>query len=86
MNNPLSGLGDLASLQKKALAMHAALQRETVTVEHNGITVEMRGDQQIISISIDGIVENRVAEAINEAIKKTQELAADKLKDMSSMQ
>ena len=59
--------------------MQAALQQEQVVVEKNGVRVVVRGDQVIHEIEIDGVIENRIADAINEAIKKTQELAARKL-------
>lgn len=83
MFNPLSGLGDLKKLQEQAGKMQKALQAEQVTVEKNGVKVVMRGDQQILTIEIDGVMENRVANAINEAVKKTQELAARKLMEMN---
>ena len=86
MLNPLSGLGDLQKLQQQAKLMQEALQKETVEVEKNGVKVTVRGDQVIMSIEVDGIIENRVAEAVNEAIKKTQELAARKLIEISSQQ
>lgn len=86
MFNPLSGLGDLQKLQQQASQMQAALQQEEVVVEKNGVKVVVRGDQVILSIEVDGVIENRVAEAINEAIKKTQELAAKKLIEISSQQ
>ena len=63
--------------------MQKALQQEEVTVDRNGVTVRVRGDQQILEVSVDGIIENRIADAINEAVKKTQELAARKLIEMS---
>lgn len=84
MFNPLSGLGDLQKLQQQAQQMQAALQQEEVVVEKNGVKVVVRGDQVISSIEVDGVIENRVADAINEAIKKTQELAAKKLIEISS--
>ena len=86
MNNPLSGLGDLQKLQQQAQKMQSALQQEQVVVDRNGVKVTLRGDQQIIEVEIDGVVENRVADAINEAIKKTQELAARKLIEISGGQ
>lgn len=79
----LGGLGDLQKLQQQAQKMQTALQQETVLVEKNGVKITMRGDQQILEVEIDGIVENRVAEAVNEAVKKTQELAAKKLIEIS---
>ena len=79
----LGGLGDLQKLQQQAQKMQSALQQETVVIDKNGVKITMRGDQQILEVEIDGIVENRVAEAVNEAVKKTQELAAKKLIEIS---
>ncbi len=86
MFNPLGGLGDLQKLQQQASQMQQSLQQEEVQVEKNGVRVKVRGDQVIMEIEIDGVIENRIAEAINEAIKKTQELAAKKLIEISQKQ
>lgn len=86
MVNPFGALGDLQKLQQQAQKMQAALQQEQVVVEKNGVKVVIRGDQIIESIEVDGIVENRIAETVNEAVKKTQELAAKKLIEISSQQ
>lgn len=86
MLNPFGALGDLQKLQQQAQKMQAALQQEQVVVEKNGVKVIIRGDQIIESIEVDGIVENRIAETVNEAVKKTQELAAKKLIEISSQQ
>lgn len=86
MLNPFGALGDLQKLQQQAQKMQAALQQEEVVVEKNGVKIIIRGDQIIESIEVDGIVENRIAEAVNEAVKKTQELAAKKLIEISSQQ
>lgn len=86
MFNPLSGLGDLMKLQKQAKQMQEALKDEKIEVEKNGVKVVARGDQQILEVEVDGVMENRVADAINEAVKKTQELAARKLIEISRNQ
>jgi hypothetical protein len=86
MLNPFGALGDLQKLQQQAQKMQAALQQEEVVVEKNGVKVIIRGDQIIESIEVDGIVENRITETVNEAVKKTQELAAKKLIEISSQQ
>ena len=86
MFNPLKALGNINQLQQQAKQMQQSLQQETVTVENNHIKVVMRGDQQVIEVYIDGILDNRIAETINEAIKKTQELAAKKFLEMSQNQ
>lgn len=83
MFNPLKGLGDLRSMQQQAQKMQQALQQEEVVVEKNGIRVVLRGDQVVKEIMVDGSLENRITDAINEAIKKTQELAARKLMEIS---
>lgn len=86
MANPFGALGDLQKLQQQAQQMQAALQQEEVTVEKNGIRVTMRGDQVILEIEVDGVIENRIADAVNEAVKKTQEMAAKKLIEISTQQ
>ena len=73
-------------MQQQAQQMQAALQKEEVTIDKNGVHIVMRGDQQILEISVDGIIENRIAEAISEAVRKTQELAARKLIELSQNQ
>jgi DNA-binding protein YbaB len=79
MFNPLKGLGDIQKLQK----MQQALQREEVTIEKNGVTVRMRGDQKVLAVSVDGNDEQRIVDAINDAVKKTQESAAKTLMSMT---
>lgn len=78
MFNPLKGLGDMAKLHK----IQKKLQEQEIVVEKNGVTVVMRGDQKIKEIEIDGERANRVVEAINEAVRKTQEEAARTLMSM----
>ncbi|OGK64796.1 hypothetical protein A2313_00215 [Candidatus Roizmanbacteria bacterium RIFOXYB2_FULL_41_10] len=82
MINPFKALGDLRNFQQKAQAMQQQLAQEEVTVEKNGIKIVMSGDQKVKSIEIDGVMENRIAEAFAEAVKKTQEIAAQKLMQM----
>jgi nucleoid-associated protein EbfC len=86
MFNPLKTLGNINQLQQQARQMQQSLQQEQVTVEKDGVKVVVRGDQQIIEVTIDGVMENRLVEAINEAIRKTQELAAKKLLEISQNQ
>lgn len=83
MFNPLKGLGDLRQLQQSAQKMQEALKQESLSTEKDGVLVKIRGDQHIIEVSIDGTVDARVAEAINEAIAQTQKLAAKKLLELS---
>lgn len=83
MINPFKGLGDFNKMRQQASKMQAALQKEEVTVEKDGVKVVVRGDQQLILVTIDDKQEDRVARVINEAVRKTQELAAKKLMELS---
>lgn len=82
MFNPFKAIGDMQQFQQKAQAMQKALAAEEVVVERNGIRIVMSGDQKVKEIEVDGVMENRIAEAFAEAIKKTQEIAARKLMEM----
>ena len=64
MINPLAGLGDLQKLQQQAQQMQKALQQEQVVVEKNGVKVVLRGDQQVLEVEVDGVIENRIAEGL----------------------
>lgn len=86
MFNPIKGIQDFYQMQQQAQKMQQALQQEEVVVEKNGIRIVMRGDQKVLEISIDGILENRLVDALNEAIRKTQEMAARKLIEISQNQ
>lgn len=82
MFNPLKGLGDLNQLRKQAQAMQAALSQEEVVVERDGVRIVMTGDQKVKEITVDDMPEVRIAKAIEEALKKTQQIAAQKLMQM----
>lgn len=82
MFNPLKGLGDLNQLRKQAQAMQQALAAEEVVVEKDGVRIVMSGDQKIKELTIDGEPDVRIAQAVEEALKKTQSIAASKLMQM----
>jgi len=88
MFNPiqgLQGLGDKAKLVQEAMKLQKVIQNERVTVEKNGVKVEMSGDQKVVSVEIDGQTANHVKEVFNEAVKKSQEAAAKKIQQMGGM-
>lgn len=82
MFNPLKGLGDLKAMRDQAMQIQKALAQEKLTVEKNGVEVEITGDQKVQSIKSNGRSDEDIKEAVNEAIKKSQELAAQKLQSM----
>lgn len=83
MFNPFKAVGDLKSMRDQAMKMQQVLSAEEVVVEKNGVKVVMSGDQKIKELLIDGQEDYRIKEAIAEAIKKSQEIAARKLTEMS---
>lgn len=83
MFNPFKTIGDLKSMRDQAVKMQQALSQEQVVVEKDGVRVVMSGDQKILEMTIDGQEDNRLREAVAEAIKKSQEIAARKLTEMS---
>lgn len=82
MNNPFSQLGDLKKMRDQAMKIQKELQAEEVSVEKNGVEILITGDQKIKEIKVNGRNDNDVKEAVNEAVKKSQEIAARKLASM----
>lgn len=82
MFNPLKQVGELKKLRDQAMQIQKALQQEQITVEKNGVVVVMTGDQKVVNIATNGKSDNDVKDAINESIKKSQEIAAKKLSQM----
>lgn len=83
MNNPLQKLGDLNQLRQQAIQMQQQLAAEEIEIVHGDIRVVITGDQKIKVFSVQGITSQPAIDALNEAIRKSQELAAKKLQQMS---
>lgn len=75
-------MGDLKKMRDQAMQIQKELQGEEVSVEKNGVEIVITGDQRIKEIKVNGKNDNDVREAVNEAIKKSQEVAAKKLSQM----
>ena len=82
MFNPLGQLGELKKMRDQAMKIQKELQGELVNVEKNGVEIERTGDQKIQEIKTNGRSDDDIREAVNEAIKKSQEVAARKLASM----
>lgn len=82
MNNPFSQLGELNKMRQQAMQIQKELQAEEVSVDKNGVQIVITGDQKIKEIKVNGRSDNDVKEAVNEAVKKSQEIAAKKLASM----
>lgn len=75
-------LGQLKKMRDEAIRIQKELAAEQVEINENGVRVVISGDQKIKVLEIDGMVNDRAAEVINKAIKKSQEMAAKKLQQM----
>ncbi|PIR59446.1 MAG: hypothetical protein COU69_00415 [Candidatus Pacebacteria bacterium CG10_big_fil_rev_8_21_14_0_10_56_10] len=82
MANPLKALGDVNKLRKQAKQMQQDLAAEEITVEHNDIMIVISGDQKIKHFSVQGVTSADAVDALNDAIKQSQEMAAKKLQSM----
>lgn len=82
MFNPFKQIGDIKKMRDQAMAIQRELQAEQITVEKNGVSILITGDQKIISLASNGRSDEDVKEVVNEAIKKAQEVAARKLSQM----
>ena len=83
LSNPLKGLGDLNKLRQQAKQMQADLAKEEIRVEQGDIVVVITGDQKIKHFSVQGITSQEAVDALNKAIKQSQEVAAKKLTAMT---
>lgn len=83
MQNPLKALGDLNQLRKQALQMQQQLAQEQIVIEEGDVRVVISGDQKILEFSVQGVTSDLAVTALNKAIKKSQEMAAAKLQEMT---
>lgn len=81
--NPFGQLGELKKMRDQAMAMQRELQAEIVEVNKRGVYVKISGDQKIIEIKSNDKSDDDIREAVNEAVKKSQEVAAKKLQGMA---
>lgn len=82
MFNPFQKIGEIKKMRDQAMQIQRELQAEKLIVEKNGVTIEITGDQKIQNLSSNDRSDNDIKEAVNEAIKKSQEVAARKLSQM----
>ncbi len=81
--NPFGQLGELKKMRDQAMQMQRELQQEIVEVNKRGVYVKISGDQKILEMKANGKSDDDIKEAVNEAVKKSQEVAAKKLQSMA---
>ncbi len=82
MMNPLGQLGELKKMRDQAMQIQRELQQEIVEVSKKGVYVKISADQKIWEIKSNGKSDDDIKEAVNEAVKKSQEVAAKKMQSM----
>ncbi len=73
---------DKAKMMAQAIKLKRAIESEIITFEENGIVIKVSGDQKIKDLTVNGVANKNLIEIINKALKKSQEAAAHKMKDM----
>ena len=83
MFDKIKQLADLKKMRGQAMAIQKQLAQEEIEINEDNIRIVISGDQKLKTLEIDGLTNDRVLELINKAVKKSQEMAAKKLAEMS---
>jgi DNA-binding protein YbaB len=76
-------LQEIKKMRDQAMAIQRQLKEERIEIEENGVKVVMNASQEIQSLEVDGQEDRRVLDVLNKALKRSQEVAAKKLQEMS---
>jgi len=76
---------DKAKMLAQAFKLKKAVEAEVVEMEENGIKISVSGDQKVKYLSVNGVENKMLVDTINKALKKSQEAAARKMKDMGGL-
>ena len=78
---------DMYQLQKQAKQIKKELKNTHIEAEVEGITVVIDGEQEVINITVNPEIkenhkkmEENLVKAFNKAVKKSQQIAAEKMK------
>ena len=73
---------DNAKMMADAYKLRKAIEAEVIEVEENGIKVIIGGDLKIKQIYLNSSENGVLKDIVNKAIRKAQEMAALKMKEM----
>ena len=76
-------IGELKKMRDEALRIQRELAAEKIEIEEDDIKIVVSGDQKIQSLEIQGEAQPRLIEVLNKALKRSQEVAAKKVQQMS---
>lgn len=77
---------DKAKMMADAYRLRKAIEAEIIEVEENGMKIQVGGDQKVRYLSINGVENKALMEIINKGIRKAQEVAAIKMKEMGGLE
>jgi len=83
MFDKLKQLAELKKMRDQVMQIQKALAEEQIEVEEGEIKVVITGDQKILEIEIEGEKKDRLVDVLNKAIKRSREVAAGKLQEVS---
>lgn len=83
MMNPFKMLGDINQMRKQASQIQQALEAEEFEVTHGNVKILITGNQNVKLVEVDGMPNDTLRNAINDAIKRSQQAAAGKLAEIS---
>lgn len=83
MVNPFKMLGDINQMRKQASQIQAALETEEFEIVQGNVRLVITGNQNVKVVEIDGVSNEPLKQAINDAIKTSQKAAAGKLAEIS---
>lgn len=73
---------DKVKMMADAYKLRKAIEAEVIKIEENGIKITIGGDLKIKKISVNNAEDSILRDAINNAIRKAQELQVLKMKEM----
>jgi len=83
MFDKVKQLGELKKMRDQAVKIQKELKKEKIEIEEAGVKVVVSGNQEIQLLEVDGEEEERIKRTVNQALKKSQKVAAKRLQQMS---
>jgi DNA-binding protein YbaB len=83
MINPFGQISEIKKMRDQAMAIQRQLQAKVIDINKSGVFIRISGDQKVVEIRTNGKSDNDIKEAVNEAVKKSQEIAAKELQSMT---
>jgi len=77
---------DKAKMVSQAYKLKKAIESEILEIEESGIKITVSGDQKVKFLSVNGVENKILLDTINKALKKSQEMAAKRMKDMGGLE